>query len=423
VSGGRDALQASTPPSSGPLHGVASRVAVSPARYACRRGPDDAALNLRSSTGGDPGRLRRFREHNLLFAAGVLSWFALLAGAVSLFGLTWGGLFQYAGPVAVLAGLTGLLGVSMLNLCTLPVIDLKFGPPRSERGASPSSPRLQSYAAGMTATLLATPCSGPLLGGVLAWSASRPPLTVLLVFLGVGCGMALPYLLFAARPSAVALLPRPGPWLVWLERSVGLFLLATTLWLLVLLPRATAFALAAALLILAAALFVRRTWRHDWRTGRSALAALALILFCGWAALWPLAGWLLDGLAGPDEPSELEAVWEPFAAATFAQTLGQKPVLLEFTADWCPNCKALELTTLSPERLNDWKRRYGLRLFRVDMTRSDPGRDALLRALGSISIPLTAVFPAGTNARRPFVLRDLYTPGGLEKVLAGLDGS
>jgi thiol:disulfide interchange protein DsbD len=366
--------------------------------------------------GDDSQRMRRFREHNLMFAAGVLSWFALLAGAVSLFGLTWGGLFQYSGPVAALAGLTGLLGLSMFDLCTLPVVDLKFrlksGSPQS---GPPPHPRAQAYAAGMTATLLATPCSGPLLGGVLAWSASRPPLTVLLVFLGVGCGMALPYLLFAARPSAVALLPRPGPWLAWLERSVGLFLLATTLWLLVLLPRATALVPALGLFLLALALVLRKAWR----TGKFPLPALAVILCCGLGVFWLLHGPAETGGSGGSGGSgeASEAVWEPFNPEAFAQVLGQEPVLLEFTADWCPNCKALELTTLSSERLRAWRTRYDLRLIRVDMTRRDPEREALLRALGSISIPLTAVFPAGSDWRRPFVLRDLYTPAGLEEVL------
>jgi thiol:disulfide interchange protein DsbD len=130
--------------------------------------------------------------------------------------------------------------------------------------------------------------------------------------------------------------------------------------------------------------------------------------------------WLLYGPTEPDKTFGTEAVWEPFSPEAFAQALGQESVLLEFTADWCPNCKALELTTLSSERLRAWRTRYDLRLIRVDMTRRDPQREALLRALGSISIPLTAVFPAGSDWRRPFVLRDLYAPAELEKVLDGL---
>ncbi|MDR2727469.1 MAG: hypothetical protein LBC10_05715, partial [Deltaproteobacteria bacterium] len=301
-------------------------------------------LGPAGADGDDPDRLRRFREHNLLFAAGVLTWFALLAGAISLLDLTWGGLFQYAGALSVLAGLTGLLALSMLDLCTLPIIDLKLGP------ATPTSPRGQAYLAGLTATLLATPCSGPLLGGVLAWSASRPPLVVLAVLLGTGCGMSLPYLLFAARPSAVNLLPRPGPWLAWLERGVGLFLLATTLWLLTILPRATALILASGLIVLLLVLILRRSRRM----GRSPLPSLAVALLCGLPCLWILNG--------PHEaPEQNRAVWEPFTPESFAQALGQDRVLLEFTADWCPNCKALELTTLSPEHVRDWKKRYNLR--------------------------------------------------------------
>ena len=93
---------------------------------------------------------------------------------------------------------------------------------------------------------------------------------------------------------------------------------------------------------------------------------------------------------------------------------------MEFTADWCPSCKVLERTVLTPERLDALADRYGLRLVRVDLTRPDPDGEALLRALGSVSIPVTAIFPRGFLAKSPLVLRDLYTIRQLEAALATL---
>ena len=364
-----------------------------------------------AGSGHDRERIRLFREHNVLFAGGVLTWFALLACAVSLLGLTWGGLFQYPAVVAGLAVLVGLLGLSMLDLCTLPVIDLKLD--RAPSRKATGSPRVQAYLTGLTATLLATPCSGPLLGGVLAWSAAQPPAVVLLVFLSTGLGMALPYLVFAVWPSAVSLLPRPGKWLLVLERCLGFFLLATTSYLLSILPRTSALVLAAVLLLLAIGLVLRRARRRD----DSPITALAVALGCGLLALWVLHGPLETARRAASD----QAVWETFTPELFAAALGRSPILLEFTADWCPNCKLLELTTLSPDRLNDWKRRYNLRLIRVDMTSRDPAREALLRALGSISIPLTALFPAGAAAHSPLVLRDVYSPAHLDHALSVLE--
>lgn len=75
--------------------------------------------------------------------------------------------------------------------------------------------------------------------------------------------------------------------------------------------------------------------------------------------------------------------------------------MVEFTADWCPSCKFLEQTVLTPKRLHAITERYGLRLIKVDLTRPDPEAQALLRAIGSVSIPVTAHFPQGPPLKQP----------------------
>lgn len=97
--------------------------------------------------------------------------------------------------------------------------------------------------------------------------------------------------------------------------------------------------------------------------------------------------------------------------------MGKKPMLLEFTADWCPNCKFMEATVLTDERLRAWQARYGMELIRVDLTNANAYAVRLLEALGSKSIPLTALFPAGDGASSPLVLRDVYGVQSLEKAM------
>ena len=92
-------------------------------------------------------------------------------------------------------------------------------------------------------------------------------------------------------------------------------------------------------------------------------------------------------------------------------------MLVEFTADWCPSCKAMEQTTLNKNRMTALRDRYKMRTIKVDITREDPVAKRFLRELGSGSIPLIALFPAGDAARRPLVLRDLVTPAQLEDAL------
>ncbi|MCK9240237.1 cytochrome c biogenesis protein CcdA [Desulfocurvus sp.] len=347
----------------------------------------------------DPdARIRAFREHNLYFSAGVLLYFLALGGALAALGLAWGQLFQSPAVVLGLTVAVFALALSLFGLYSLPVVDLKAG--RS------GSPRAQALFTGVLATLLATPCSGPFLGGVLGWVLLQRPEVVLAVFLSLGLGMASPFLLMAARPGLARLLPRPGAWMRHLERGVGFFLLGTCVYLLSILPGDTLVPALALLWAVGLAAWMWGGWTglSDPPLRRALVRAAALAVV---AAAW----FLLLAPAGP------RADWEPYDEAAFRAALGNEPVLLDFTADWCPNCKLLEHTALAPENLARWQRRWGLRLMQVDMTRETPGHLELLRALGSQSIPVVAVFPAGADSLRPLVLRDLFTSGQMDAAL------
>ena len=357
-----------------------------------------ASAMLVVGDGDRAARLHRFREHNLLFAAGILTQFFLLAVILGTAGLIWGQIFQSTTFVAVMLVIVFLLGLSMLGLFTLPVIDLK--------GAGNDSPRLQAFLTGIMATLLATPCSGPLLGGVLSWAFMQPQAVLIVVFLSVGLGMSVPYFIFAAKPELAIFLPRPGKWMAVLERLVGFFLLGTSLYLLSILPQEQHLSLLAALLLVAVGGWVwgyfggydAPRWRRNALGGLLAVLVLAVVFFAA-------------------RPPVSESLWEPFDAATFKAELGKEPMLVEFTADWCPNCKFLERSTLTARRVREWQEKYGLKLVRVDLTRPNPEAEALLQALGSSSIPLTAVFKNGLAASAPVVLRDIYSADTLNTAL------
>ena len=346
-------------------------------------------------------RLAHFREHNVLFAAGILTWFLVLAFCVGALGLAWGGLFQNTHLVYGLLILVFLLSLSLFDVFTLPVLDFKVGASRN--------PKTQAYLTGLVATLLATPCSGPLLGGVLGWAALQPLPVIVAVFTATGIGMALPYLVLAAWPGAARILPKPGAWTGIMERLVGFFLMGTAIYLLSILPESQRLAALVTLLVCALAAWMWGHWGGLRASGPQKLftGALALLMVCG--SIW----WSV-------QPAPEPAPWETFRADTFRSLLKKEPLMVEFTADWCPSCKFLEQTVLTPKRLHAITERYGLRLIKVDLTRPDPEAQALLRAIGSVSIPVTAIFPKGLLSNSPIVLRDLYTASQLEDALATL---
>ncbi|WP_308770793.1 cytochrome c biogenesis protein CcdA [uncultured Bilophila sp.] len=346
-------------------------------------------------------RLAHFRRHNVLFAAGILTWFLVLAFCVGALGLAWGGLFQNTHLVYGLLILVFLLSLSLFDVFTLPVLDFKVGASRS--------PKMQAYLTGLVATLLATPCSGPLLGGVLGWAALQPLPVIAAVFTATGIGMALPYLILAAWPGAARILPKPGAWTGIMERLVGFFLMGTAIYLLSILPESQRLPALVTLLVCALAAWIWGHWGGLRASGPQKLFTGALALLMVGGSIW----WSV-------RPAPEPAPWEAFQADTFRSLLKKEPLLVEFTADWCPSCKFLEQTVLTPKRLHAITERYGLRLIKVDLTRPDPEAQALLRAIGSVSIPVTAIFPKGLLSNSPIVLRDLYTAGQLEDALSTL---
>lgn len=358
---------------------------------------------LLSSSGyeAEGQRLAHFREHNILFAAGILTWFLVLAFCVGALGLAWGGLFQNTHLVYGLLILVFLLSLSLFDVFTLPVLDFKVG--------ASGNPKTQAYLTGLVATLLATPCSGPLLGGVLGWAALQPLPVIVAVFTATGIGMALPYLVLAAWPGAARILPKPGAWTGIMERLVGFFLMGTAIYLLSILPESQRFAALVTLLVCALAAWMWGQWGGLRASGRQKLFTGALALLMVGGSIW----WSV-------QPAPEPAPWETFRAGTFRSLLKKEPLMVEFTADWCPSCKFLEQTVLTPKRLHAIKERYGLRLIKVDLTRPDPEAQTLLRSIGSVSIPVTAIFPKGLLSNSPIVLRDLYTSSQLESALATL---
>ncbi|WP_286804878.1 cytochrome c biogenesis protein CcdA, partial [Marinimicrobium sp. UBA4209] len=150
--------------------------------------------------------------------AGTLTFFGALAVATAWLNWTWGALFHSASFRMMLAVVLAGLGVWSLA-------GRGFQPPQwayRVRGAGYAEP----YFAGLLAAVLSTPCTGPFLGGVLAFALTQSPAAIVALFLAVGTGLALPYLVLLVRPGLIARIPRGGAWLLRIQQFLGLVLLA-----------------------------------------------------------------------------------------------------------------------------------------------------------------------------------------------------
>lgn len=351
---------------------------------------------------GRHSRRRVLREHNFFFALGIVVYFLGLSLVLGAFGLAWGEMFQSPALAIVVTAVLFALSLSLFGVFHLPVVDLKIA--SGSRGHT----RRGAFLTGMLTTLLATPCSGPFLGGVLAWTLLQPLPVIMTVFAAIGIGMASPYAVLAVWPRLVRLLPRPGAWMQTLEKGMAFMLAATCLYFLALLPSQRLLPTLAALwaTALGAVIFGRGAHLSHSRARRLATGLLALAVTGAGLAF-----------ALRYSPAQ-EAEWVAYTPEAFAKRLGQDNLVLDFTADWCPTCKVLERTVLTPPRLTLWGERHKAVFMRVDLTRQTPAAMALLRALGSQSIPVAAFFPTGDASSSPLVLRDLYTASQFEQALA-----
>lgn len=362
---------------------------------------------------GYAGAERRSAGLGLLAtAAGVVASFGVLAAALILLkaagaAIGWGIQFQLPWFLAGMALATTLFAASLWDW-------LPFGLPAGLAGAIGSvrgrGRWADAFLLGAFATLLAASCSAPFVGTALGFALARGPLDIALVFAALGLGMAAPYLAVAAAPGLVAWLPRPGPWMVWLRRGLGVALLGTAAWLLSVLALEAglraALVAGASLAVLLAVL----AWRHRQPSRRLAAGAAAAAL-AAVAVLFPS----LQGATVPIDPLPSNTAadpWRPFdEAAAHRMVTEGKIVLVDVSAAWCLICKVNEVNVLDRTPVADQLRAPGVVAMRADWTRPDHAVTAYLQSFGRYGVPLDVVY--GPGAPEGIALPELLTQGAV----------
>ncbi|HHH9502420.1 MULTISPECIES: protein-disulfide reductase DsbD family protein [Pseudomonadaceae] len=319
------------------------------------------------------------RSHRVIasmaFLAGTLIFFLTLGAMSALLQWSWGTLFQ---STAFVAGLVAvLLGFSAMTWFDVPIPVPQFA--ATARG----SRYLEPLVAGLLSAVLAAPCAGPFLGGVLAFAVTQPSPVILILFSGIGLGLAFPYILLLLNPHWLTRLPKAGEWTVAVRQILSLVLLA-------------------------AAVFFSATLVSD---------ALHIELWRGWLAL--TLGWVairlvrggrpvrwLAGVAGISAlavsllfaaPQNInghtEGVqWKAYSPGLLDEVQERSaPHLIEFTADWCVNCKVLERTVYASSAVARVVKNEDIVPIQVDMTESHPEQDRLLVAMGGHALPFAVV--------------------------------
>lgn len=180
--------------------------------------------------------VRQSHEHRarifwlgMAYAAGIMVFFGVLA---IIFWQTnkqfqWGEQFQRPHVVIALAAVVTAFSLSLFGVWAVftPRVINKLGEKAEGEGYT------SAFSTGLLATFLGTACTAPFLSAALGAASKFSPSQGGLIFLAVGVGMAAPFVMLAANPAWLRFVPRPGPWMGTFESLMGFLLLGTVIWL------------------------------------------------------------------------------------------------------------------------------------------------------------------------------------------------
>ena len=301
-------------------------------------------------------------------------------------------LFQYPFFTILIGGIIAVMAVGMCGLFSLRLPGFIYM-------INPRQDSLQgSFGLGLLTAILSTPCTAPFMGAAAAWAATQHPVTTITTFAFIGSGMAMPYLILSASPGFVKKMPKTGPASELIKQVMGLFMLAAAAYFIgsglsAFLakppdpPGRVYWWVVMAFCAAAGGWLAYRTVRIASGKGRRVFFAALGVLMIVMSVLGGLR--LTD--KGPID-------WIYYTPERFNEAVKQqKIVVMDFTAEWCLNCKALEHGVLNTRKIIDLFASDDIVTIKVDITGRNPAGKAKLRQVGSLTIPLLVIYSPNKN--------------------------
>ena len=323
---------------------------------------------------------------NLVFSAGIISVFLVLATLAAFFHFGWGGLYQQLGFTVLMISVVFVFGLSFLGVWEIPIPGFSGSP-----GGGQKEGLFAAFFKGVLTTFLATPCSGPLLVPAVVWAMAQPMIITYLVFFAMGVGMAAPYLLLGLFPQLVSTLPRPGGWMEVFKQLMGFVLMAAVVFFLSAVPEKYETSMLTLLVFLSIAC---------WLVGHISIAAETWQKLRSWAFALAVVGFGVYFSFFLLIPRH-ELNWQPYSKAKLNELLeAGQPVFVDFTAEWCGTCKTNERLALNSKLIKSYFEERGVITLKADFTESLPEGDELLKSLGNeaTAIPYYTFFPNGAKS-------------------------
>lgn len=330
----------------------------------------------------DEGRGQRLLVATL-FLSGSLIFFLLLTVGVVWLGWMWSDVFRSSWFLAALTVFLTVMAVLMFFDVAFPLPQVFY--------RMRLTGYLNALLTGFLAGILSTPCSGPFLGGVLSYALSQNAWVQFAIFPSIGFGLALPYVLILTRPELLRFVPRSS----WIGAQMKQVL---------------------ALILFGGALFFLQTWLEPAKR-------LPLIwIFTGGVVAWAgivvgrvsslkerlVPGMSVAVIAGfalyaYDGQGAKELKFQAYRDSAVQKSLrAGQPVLIEFTADWCVNCKVLHDTVYTSEKFTSAAKAKGLKAYQMDMTEFTRKQKKTLQKYGGHALPYAVLLNTSGDVAKSF---------------------
>jgi thiol:disulfide interchange protein DsbD len=329
------------------------------------------------------GKTSRTFVLTLFYVLGMSITYSILGTIAATTGGLFGSALQNPWVIFFIAAILVGLATSMFGLW-----EFRMPTFLSHRTGKAKQGRWGALIMGLTVGIVAAPCIGPFVLGLLTYvGETGKPVLGFLMFFTLAWGMGTPFIVLGTISGSISKLPQSGHWMVWVKKIFGFILLMMALYFARHILGSTITNIGYFVIALIAGLML---WPLD-RTPQKG-RGFTILKAVGGAAWLITAAAVLAMPGGPFRAAlEHEGIdWETFSEERIAEAKSDgKPVMIDFSADWCIPCRELDHKTFTDEAVKDYAESF-VRL-KMDLTTIDNEKRRIKRGFGIRGVP-TIIF-------------------------------